>query len=154
MGIFGREDKQPAKQQQGDRHDRSEAPTSTVRSDDLTVISEKIFIDGSLSGTGKVLVDGRVKGKIESRGTVTVAARGRIEASLHAKVVVVSGKVSGNITADDRIELEATANVQGDLTAPRILIKDGAKFMGQVNMRSPETRGEVSGSSARKDRTA
>jgi cytoskeletal protein CcmA (bactofilin family) len=65
--------------------------------------------------------------------------------------VVVAGTVAADITADEKIELEASARVDGNITAPRILIKDGATFKGQVNMKDPDSRPAVRTSSARKD---
>jgi cytoskeletal protein CcmA (bactofilin family) len=79
-----------------------------------------------------------------------VAARGRVDATVHGRVVMVAGRVIGDITADEKIELEPTAEVDGDITAPRILIRDGATFRGKVNMKPPEPRGELTTSSARK----
>ena len=79
-----------------------------------------------------------------------VAPRGRVDATVHGRVVMVAGRVIGDITADEKIELEPTAQVDGDITAPRILIRDGATFRGKVNMKPPEPRGELTTSSARK----
>ena len=72
------------------------------------------------------------------------------EASVHGRAVIVAGRVIGDITADDKIELQPTAEVDGDITAPRILIEDGATFRGKVTMKPPEPRHEPAASSARK----
>jgi cytoskeletal protein CcmA (bactofilin family) len=69
---------------------------------------------------------------------------------VHGKTVTVAGTVTGDITADDRIELEPSARVDGNITAPRILIQDGATFRGQVNMKEPSKRQDLKTSSARK----
>jgi cytoskeletal protein CcmA (bactofilin family) len=92
-----------------------------------------------------------IKGTIDSDGKVRVTEQGRVEADVHAHLVAVAGTITGNITADDRIILEPTARVDGNITAPRILIEDGATFKGQVNMRAPERSGSIQTSSARKD---
>ena len=101
---------------------------------------ENLVIEGTLVGDGQVIVNGRFNGIIESLGSVTVAPRGRAEAAFHAAAVVVSGKVLGNISADERIELEATADVTGDLSAPRVLIREGAKITGRITMRGSDGR--------------
>ncbi|MCJ7756155.1 MAG: polymer-forming cytoskeletal protein [Thermoanaerobaculales bacterium] len=114
------------------------------------MIAASILVEGTLSGSGQILVDGRVRGSIEGRDEVMVAPRGRVDATVHGRVVMVAGRVIGDITADEKIELEPTAQVDGDITAPRILIRDGATFRGKVNMKPPEPRGELTTSSARK----
>jgi cytoskeletal protein CcmA (bactofilin family) len=152
MGFFGRDDRpQTSPQNAGGQPSRPGAPPPSIPSTDRTVIADTILVEGTLSGSGQILVDGRVRGSIEGKDVVVVASRGRIDAAVHARVVMVAGRVVGNITADEKIELEPTAQVDGDMTAPRILIKDGATFRGKVNMQPPEPRGEPATSSARKD---
>ena len=152
MGFFGRDDRpQTTPQPAGSHQSRPGAPPSSNPSPDRTVIADTILVEGTLSGSGQILVDGRVRGSIEGEDVVVVASRGRIDAAVHARVVMVAGRVVGNITADEKIELEATAQVDGDMTAPRILIKDGATFRGKVNMRKPEPRGEPTSSRAPKE---
>jgi len=114
------------------------------------MIAASILVEGTLSGSGQILVDGSVRGSIEGRDEVMIAPRGRVDATVHGRVVMVAGRVIGDITADEKIELEPTAQVDGDITAPRILIRDGATFRGKVNMKPPDPRGELTTSSARK----
>ena len=114
------------------------------------MIAASILVEGTLSGSGQILVDGRVRGSIEGQDEVMVASRGRVDATVHGRIVMVAGRVVGDITADEKIELEPTAEVDGDITAPRILIRDGATFRGKVNMKPPEPRGKLATSSARK----
>lgn len=152
MGLFGRDDGNQAEPQPaGGQHARPNVQAHRTQHGGGTVISETILVDGALSGSGQILVDGRVQGSIDGKDTVEVAARGRVDATIHARVVVVAGRVKGNITADEKIELEPTARVDGDITGPRILIKDGATFKGQVNMRPPEAKKDLTTSSARKN---
>ena len=149
MGLFGRDD-----QTREDRPDESRQqarPAPASGSHDRTVISQKIKIDGTLSGSGEIIVNGYVHGSVDGEDRVQVAEQGRVEASVHGRTIVVAGHVTGNITADDRIELERTARVVGDITAPRILIHDGATFRGQVNMKKPPTTGAHPASSARRE---
>jgi cytoskeletal protein CcmA (bactofilin family) len=150
MGIFGRDeatpDPQPAKA-------TAKPATSSVIQDagDRTVIARPSKIEGRVSGSGEIVVNGLVNGTIDASGTVKVAEQGRVEATVHGRIVSVAGAVAGDITADERIELEPSARVDGNITAPRILIKDGATFRGQVNMKEPATQPTVRISSARKD---
>jgi cytoskeletal protein CcmA (bactofilin family) len=144
MGLFGRDDRPPrAANSTPSRPARTETGQPLSGDGDRTVIAPSIRIEGTLTCTGEVLVNGMVSGTIEGSGLIRVAPRGEISASIHGRAVVIAGTVRGDITADERIELEPTAKVEGDITAPRILIKDGATFRGQVNMRQPVARAET-----------
>jgi cytoskeletal protein CcmA (bactofilin family) len=149
MGLFGQDEAVPETKtpQQSRKAGASPAPGSEKR----TVIAGPTRVEGRVLGSGEILVEGMIKGTIDSDGKVRVNERGRVEADVHARLVAVAGTVTGNITADDRIILEPTAQVDGNITAPRILIEDGATFKGQVNMRAPERSGGFQTSSARKD---
>jgi cytoskeletal protein CcmA (bactofilin family) len=98
-----------------------------------------MVLEGTVSGSGDIHIDGTVKGAITCESSVRIAKQGRIHAQIHARAVEVAGTVDGDITADERILLEPSATVTGDITAPRILIQDGATFRGQVNMTSRTT---------------
>jgi cytoskeletal protein CcmA (bactofilin family) len=149
MGIFGREETTPEQPSVGATAKPSPTPAPT-NSADRTVIARPAKFEGRVSGSGEIVVNGIVSGTIEASGTVRVADQGRVEATVHGKTVTVAGTVTGDITADDRIELEPSARVDGNITAPRILIQDGATFRGQVNMKEPSKRPDVRTSSARK----
>jgi cytoskeletal protein CcmA (bactofilin family) len=83
-------------------------------------------------------VDGEVEGSIHLDGhNLTIGQNGRVRASLKAKDVVVQGRVDGNVSAGDRLDLRKTAIVMGDLQAKRIAVEDGAFLKGKV-----ETTGE------------
>lgn len=150
MGIFGRDEATPELQP---ARTAAKPATSPVTQDaaDRTVIARPSKIEGRVSGSGEIVVNGLVNGTIDASGTVKVAEQGRVEATVHGRTVSVAGAVAGDITADERIELEPSARVDGNITAPRILIKDGATFRGQVNMKEPTTQPTLRTSSARKE---
>ena len=101
----------------------------------LVNIGQSVQIKGELTGNEDLTIDGMVDGKIlvKDHG-LTIGANGRINAEVHAKTVVVLGQVNGNITADDKVEIDATGSVQGDIRAPRVSIADGARFKGSIDM--------------------
>ena len=150
MGIFGRDDATPD-QQPTRRTAKTAAHPPSAGSADRTVIARPSTVDGRVSGSCEIVVNGLVKGTIDGTGKVTIAEQGRVEAATHGRIVTVAGTVNGDITAAEKIELESSARVGGNITAPRILIKDGATFKGHVNMRAPDTRPQLRTSSARKD---
>jgi len=149
MGLFGQDEKAP--ETKTARPPRKADVSSAPGSEKRTIIARPTTVEGRVLGPGEILVEGNIKGTIEIDGKVRVAEQGRVEADVHARLVMVAGTIIGNITADDRIVLEPTAQVDGNITAPRILIEDGATFKGQVNMKAPERSGTFQTSSARKD---
>ena len=150
MGIFGHDEPTPDQQSALQIAKPSTSPTPPETTDRKVIAGPSKF-EGRISGSGEIIVIGLVTGTIDARGTVTVAEQGRVEATVHGRGVIVAGTVTGDITADEKIELEASALVDGNITAPRILIRDGATFKGQVNMKEPDGRPSVRTSSARKN---
>jgi cytoskeletal protein CcmA (bactofilin family) len=101
----------------------------------LVNIGQSIFITGELSGNEDLTIEGRVEGRIALKDhNLVIGPKGKIKAEIHAKTVTVHGEVTGNIRGDDRVELTASGTVRGDITAPRIVIAEGARFKGSVDM--------------------
>ncbi|MBI3178996.1 MAG: polymer-forming cytoskeletal protein [Deltaproteobacteria bacterium] len=99
-----------------------------------TVIGSTIVIDGEINGGEDLVILGTVKGKILLKESLYVEASGTVEADIETQNVEVSGKVTGNISASDKVELKTQCRMTGDIKAPRILIADGAAFKGNVDM--------------------
>src|SRR5687768_6669701 len=99
-----------------------------------THINDGTEIEGKITFTGTVLLNGRVRGEITSTDTLVVGERGVVNASIRAGIVEVSGEVVGNITASDRIELHPSCRVYGDIEAPVVIIDEGALLEGQCRM--------------------
>jgi len=98
-------------------------------------IGSGAVINGDLTGNEDVVFEGKLTGDfIASEATLTVGKTGQVEAALRAPRVVVMGTVNGTITGRERIELQATAVVNGDLSAPLVVIADGAQLAGRVDM--------------------
>ena len=112
------------------------------RSGAQTVIGSTIVIDGEVSGDEDLVIEGTVKGKVTLRQGLYVEGSGVIEADIETANVEVSGQVTGNIAASDKVELKADCKVVGDIRAPRILIADGAQFKGNVDMDVKEGKGK------------
>lgn len=99
-----------------------------------TIIGSSIVIDGEISGEEDLVIQGTVKGKIVLKENLIVETSGVVEADIETANVTISGQVTGNIHASQRVELRADGRMVGDLKAPRILIADGASFKGNVDM--------------------
>jgi cytoskeletal protein CcmA (bactofilin family) len=105
-----------------------------------TYFGPDVIVDGTISGMEPVLIEGTVRGKINLGSDLHIGTKARVEASVHAKNVVIEGKLNGDVSADERVELVMTATVDGNIRAPKIIVADGAKFRGSVDMGSPRPR--------------
>jgi cytoskeletal protein CcmA (bactofilin family) len=109
--------------------------TKPMKGRDFTsLIDEGTEIEGKVSLTGTVLLNGRVRGEISSNDILVVGEKAVVNASIRATVVEISGEVVGNISASDRIELRANCRVYGDIEAPVVIIDEGALLEGQCRM--------------------
>ena len=99
-----------------------------------TIIGSSIVIDGEINGEEDLVVQGTIKGKISLKENLQVDNSGVVEADIDTSTVTISGQVTGNIQAADRVELTPDGRMIGDIKAPRILIADGATFKGNIDM--------------------
>jgi cytoskeletal protein CcmA (bactofilin family) len=98
-------------------------------------VGKSVVFKGELSGSEDLVVEGTVEGKVELREHVlTVGSHGKLKAEVFAKIVIVLGEVVGNITASEKVELRESGSVDGDVTAPRVGIAEGAHLRGSVDM--------------------
>jgi cytoskeletal protein CcmA (bactofilin family) len=118
---------------------RPETPRSTntpAQPGGGTTIGPNVTIEGTITGSERMFIEGTVKGKIRLTADLLIGTKARVEAEVHARNVTVEGKLNGDISADDRVELVATAAVDGNIKAPKIIVAEGAKFRGSVDMGS------------------
>jgi len=102
---------------------------------DQTTVGRSLRITGELTGHEDITVDGNVEGKVSLPDhTLTIGEPGHIQGEVHAKSVIVVGSVVGNIVADDRVEVAPTGSVQGDICAPKVMLAEGARFKGKIDM--------------------
>jgi len=100
-------------------------------------IGKSIVIKGDLSGEEDLVIDGKVEGKIQlPNNRLTVGQGGQVQAEVHAKSVVVVGRVAGNVNASERLEIHDKGIVEGDVKTPRLVVQDGAVLNGSVEMTS------------------
>lgn len=104
-------------------------------------IGASIVIDGTITGSDDLVVDGRVKGSIKlPDNSLTIGSDGVVEADVEAKELRVQGKLVGASKARDRIEISKTGSVEGEVTTSRIAVEDGAVFRGSVNIATPDNK--------------
>ncbi len=98
-------------------------------------IGKSISIRGDLTGNEDMVIEGQVEGKVDlPNNQLTVGANGKVKAEIHAKGVVIVGHVEGNIFGLERIEIQATGRVEGDVTAPKLVVAEGAQLNGAIQM--------------------
>lgn len=98
-------------------------------------IGKSVFIKGELSGSEDLTIEGNVEGRIELKeNTLTIGPNGKIRAEVFAKQVIVLGEVTGNVTASEKVDIRDNGSVDGDVTAPRVAIAEGAHFRGAIDM--------------------
>lgn len=97
-------------------------------------------VSGKLSFEGAAKIDGEVDGEIHGKDGLTIGESAVITAQIRATSVVVSGKVSGDITATQRIEIRASAKVNGNIAAPVLIVQEGALFEGRCSMQPEGVR--------------
>jgi cytoskeletal protein CcmA (bactofilin family) len=105
-----------------------------TRSDEATVISRGVKIEGKLSCSGNIRLDGEVQGDISSQGIVIIVENGWVNGQINADSVTIGGKVTGTIRAKDKVVLEAKANLKGDIITKTLLVEAGAIFNGNSKM--------------------
>ena len=111
------------------------ATTSATTADQAT-IGKSLVIKGEVTGSESLYIDGRVEGSINLSGNrVTVGRNGVVAANINAREIVVLGKVRGNLTASDRVDIRSDGSLTGDVVAARISIEDGAFFKGGIDIR-------------------
>ena len=102
-------------------------------------IGKSVVIKGELNGSEDLTIEGRVEGTIDLRENVlTIGPNGKIKAQVFAKIVIVLGAVTGNITASEKIDIRDGGTVEGDLVSPRVGISEGAHFRGTVDMQKKQ----------------
>jgi cytoskeletal protein CcmA (bactofilin family) len=125
-------------------------PARPAPSGERATIGRSITIRGDVTGDEDLLIQGRVDGSVSLREhAVTIGPDGVVKASIIGRVVSIEGRVEGNISADEQIILRTSATVQGDISAPRVVLEDGAKFRGGVEMGEAAERSRAAASSQR-----
>lgn len=98
-------------------------------------LGSSLQIKGQITGTEDLQIDGKVDGPISLRGhELTVGSTAQLTSEIHARQVIVFGKVVGNLHARDRVDVKSDGSVIGDISTARISIEDGAQFKGRIEI--------------------
>jgi len=98
-------------------------------------IGKSITISGDLTGEEDLVIEGKVEGKVSlPNNQLTVGQNGAVQAEVNAKSVVVIGRVAGNVRGTERVEIQATGIVDGDVVSPKLVVAEGAVLNGSISM--------------------
>jgi len=102
----------------------------------VMTLGTSIVIKGDLSASEDLTLYGKMEGSVTLHGghTLTIGRHADIRAAIDAKAVVIQGAVTGNVTARERVEIQTTGSVSGDVSSPRLAIADGASIRGKVHV--------------------
>jgi cytoskeletal protein CcmA (bactofilin family) len=110
---------------------------------EAAIIGPSITIRGDVTGDEDLMIQGRIEGTVTlKQHNVFVGPEGRVDASIHARSVVVEGEVKGDLHGAEQVVLKKTAKVQGNVQSPRVTVEDGARFRGGIDMGEPSAAGE------------
>ena len=100
----------------------------------ISLIAPCMKIVGDCETEGTIRVEGKIEGTIRAGKSVVVGRSGEVIGDILTQDAVISGKVNGNISAESRLELQSTCDIQGELRSRRVQLDEGARFNGQVHM--------------------
>jgi cytoskeletal protein CcmA (bactofilin family) len=113
---------------------REETPEEMTMEADKTILGPTLEIEGEIEGAEDLVIQGKIHGKIMSRKSLTVDSSGHVEATISTQNLAVSGMLVGNVEATEKVEVRREGKMIGDIKAPRVIIADGAKFKGNIEM--------------------
>ena len=128
------------KKTQGDDDSRISPPLrlgepQPIRSKNVSVIGPTLVFKGELSADEDLVIEGTIEGTIaHHKKNLTIGAKGRVSADIHASSVLVEGQLDGDIHSDGLVSLAKGATVNGNINCARLVLQDGARFNGKVVM--------------------
>ena len=109
--------------------------TAPIQADNLSVLGPTVHFKGELSADEDLMIQGQVEGSIRHTArNLTIGSQGKVKADVHANHVIVQGELRGDLFGTEAVIVEASARVRGNIFAPRVALKEGAKFKGSIDM--------------------
>jgi len=98
------------------------------------VLSSDVEIKGNLKFSGELTMEGKLEGEINSDGVLHLGETGAVNGNLNVNSIIVRGKINGNVSAKDKIEIKSKAEVFGDIRAAKLVIEEGVTFVGKTEV--------------------
>lgn len=109
----------------------SSGTSSDAAANAKNILTNDVEVTGTLRFASELIFDGKLEGEIVSDGNLTLGKNAQVKGEVKTKSVTVHGTVEGNITVTERCELKSSSQLTGDLRATRIIIEEGATFVGK-----------------------
>ena len=107
---------------------------STPGTASKNVLNSEVEVKGNIKFSGELTFEGKLDGEIHTDGTLTLGDSAVINGNINAANVVVRGKINGNITAKEKIDIKAKTELFGDIRATRLAIEEGVTFVGKTEV--------------------
>jgi cytoskeletal protein CcmA (bactofilin family) len=117
-----------------------EPENTTVSSGQTSIIAQGAKFDGKIEVQGTLRVEGEFKGTIGTPESLVIGKTGVVHASVNVKNAIIGGQLIGNITAENKIELQSGSHVEGDIKTKRLVIDEGVFFEGNCSMGSGQRK--------------
>jgi cytoskeletal protein CcmA (bactofilin family) len=101
---------------------------------EINLLGTGTIVEGTIRAESSVRIDGKIKGKLVCKNTLTIGANGEIEGEVEAKNAIVGGKINGKLKVAEKLVLESKSVLIGELKASKLIIEEGAVFEGTSNM--------------------
>ena len=98
------------------------------------VLSSDVEIKGNLKFSGELTLEGKLEGEVTTDGVLHLGETGSVNGNLNVNSIVVRGKINGNVSAKDKVEIKSKAEVFGDVRAAKLVIEEGVTFVGKTEV--------------------
>lgn len=140
--MWKKDEEQPVPSNAGSTP-RTTGPKPASGASGRATIGPSISIEGDVTGSEDLLIQGQVDGSVTlGEHAVGVGSEGRVKANIIGRLITIEGRVEGDLTAEEQIILRGSAQVHGDIKAPRVVLEDGATFRGLVDMGANGSKGQ------------
>ena len=118
--------------------ERKPAATPPTVSEAIAMIGAKVKVTGDIESSEDLLIEGEVNGTVTlTDNELVIGNSGRVQANIEAKTIRIEGEVQGDIVGQERVVITTTGNVQGNVSSPRVMLEDGGRFKGSIDMGGP-----------------
>ena len=119
-----------------------EAPAKSSDEELVAHLYKGSKVTGQLTFNGAAKIDGNIEGEVLCHGILTIGERAEVRAKISGEVVIIRGRVEGDVAAKKKVELESPARLSGNIDAPRLVITEGVVFDGYCSMVGAREKGE------------
>jgi len=107
---------------------------NTAQTNSKNVLNSDVELKGTLKFTGEMTFDGKLDGDITSDGTLQLGDNAVVKGNINVNSVVVRGKINGNVTAKEKVDIKSKTELFGDVRAPKLVIEEGVTFVGKTEV--------------------